>query len=167
MSISFDPNLRRKLWDERTARETLLVIVPLCDVFLPGTDEAEFLLGPGPAADWGHAFLAMGPKVVALKCGGEGAIGFAAGRSVRATAFPVGPPVDSTGAGDAFAAGFLSVYLDQPAQILEEEILEAALVRGNLMGAMITQHRGDWEGLPTLAELHHVQSQAGQPIANR
>ena len=162
MSISFDPNLRRKLWDETTARETLLAMVPLCDVFLPGTDEAEFLLGPRPIEDWGRAFLEMGPKVVALKRGEEGAIGFAAGQSVRATAFPVGPPVDCTGAGDAFAAGFISVYLDRSAGTEGEDFLQAALARGNVMGALITQHRGDWEGLPTLAELHHVQSRAGQ-----
>ena len=161
MSISFDPNLRRKLWGERTARETLLAMIPLCDVFLPGTDEAEFLLGARAVEDMGRAFLEMGPKVVAIKCGAEGAIGFAAGRSVRATAFPVGPPVDCTGAGDAFAAGFLSVYLDHsPTQAGDG--LQAALERGNVMGALIIQHRGDWEGLPTLGELHRVQTEAGQ-----
>jgi 2-dehydro-3-deoxygluconokinase len=43
LSISFDPNLRRKLWDEDTARETLLALVPLCDIFLPGIEEAGVL----------------------------------------------------------------------------------------------------------------------------
>src|SRR5207244_3841164 len=43
--VSFDPNLRRKLWSEAEARETLLSMIPLCDLFLPGLDEAEFLVG--------------------------------------------------------------------------------------------------------------------------
>ena len=43
--ISFDPNLRLKLWGEETARSVLMSMIPLCDLFLPGEGEAEDLVG--------------------------------------------------------------------------------------------------------------------------
>jgi 2-dehydro-3-deoxygluconokinase len=56
LTVSYDPNLRRKLWDEEAARETLLSLVPLCDLFLPGIDEAEFLLGEPNRTKWALHF---------------------------------------------------------------------------------------------------------------
>ncbi|MBV9868630.1 MAG: sugar kinase [Abitibacteriaceae bacterium] len=168
--VSFDPNLRRKLWDEATARRALLSLVPLCDIFLPGIEEAEFLLGPQPPEDYGAAFLAMGPCVVALKTGKDGALGFVKRHSdtfveqysLHAPPYPVSQIVDPIGAGDAFAAGFLSVWLDQPPATnrelaLSRDVLEKALTRANLLGALATQSRGDWENLPHLAELEHLE----------
>ncbi|HEX7057005.1 MAG TPA: sugar kinase [Bacilli bacterium] len=153
LTVSFDPNIRFKLWDEATARSTLLAMLPLCDIFLPGIEEAEFLIGEKPVEQYGRAFLEMGPKVVALKLGAEGSIGFARGFAAKAAGFPVPRIVDTVGAGDAFAAGFMSVILDTEIGRLTEETLTAALTRGNLLGSMATQFRGDWEGLPTLAEV--------------
>lgn len=180
LTISFDPNLRRKLWAESRARATLLSLVGLCDVFLPGLEEAEFLIGARPAADYGAAFLDMGPRVVVLKLGAHGALGFVRGQAVNAQAaneqaaldcIIEAPPyemphiVDVIGAGDAFAAGFLSVWLDETAipdaphpVTINPFVLQRALQRANLMGALATQFRGDWEGLPTLAELSRIEA---------
>jgi 2-dehydro-3-deoxygluconokinase len=164
MIVSFDPNLRRKLWSEAEARETLLSLVPLCDIFMPGLEEAEFLLGEGDTADYGLAFLQMGPKIVALKLGTEGAAGFSGMASAHAPAHPVERIVDPIGAGDAWDAGFLSVLLNEPGPPWEhtkmETLLYSALERGNVMGALATQFKGDWEGLPTLSEIERVS--AGQ-----
>jgi 2-dehydro-3-deoxygluconokinase len=160
--VSFDPNLRRKLWSETEARETLLSFVPLCDLFMPGLEEAEFLLGEGDQEDYGLAFLQMGPKIVALKLGTEGAAGFAENVSARAPAFPITKIIDPIGAGDAWDAGFLSVLLDESSLPWEsqkmEGLLSVALERGNIMGALATQFKGDWEGLPTLAELEQLRT---------
>lgn len=162
LTISFDPNLRRKLWDEDRARRTLLKMIPLCDLFLPGIEEAEFLLGIGTPEEYGKAFLDMGAQLVVLKCGAEGSIGFAGGHAIRIPPYPVSRVVDTIGAGDAFAAGFLSVLLDHPGWSQETsqpspDVLKFALTRANLMGALATQFPGDWEGLPTLAELENLQ----------
>lgn len=149
--IAFDPNLRRKLWPEDVARATLLELAALCDVLLPGREEAEFLLGPGTPEDHARAFLDLGPRVVVLKLGVGGALG------VHAPALPVTRIVDPIGAGDAFAAGLVSRLLDEEAPFpISEEVLTAALSRANAMGALATQFRGDWEGLPTRAELERV-----------
>jgi 2-dehydro-3-deoxygluconokinase len=62
------------------------------------------------------------------------------------------------------------VLLDepQPADVERdrlEGVLTAALARANRMGALATQFKGDWEGLPTLAELERME--AGQAEVSR
>lgn len=155
LTISFDPNLRRKLWSEERARKVLLSLIPLCDVFLPGVEEAEFLLGQQSIEEYGEKFLKMGPEVVVLKLGTEGSIGFIKGHTVKADPYVVSHVIDTVGAGDAFAAGFLSVYLDEQAAI-SPLTFEKALARGNILGALATQFKGDWEGIPTLDELKAI-----------
>lgn len=152
LSVSFDPNLRRKLWSEEKARQTLLSLIPLCDVFMPGLEEAEFLIGAKSEAEYGADFLGMGPKTVVLKLGEQGSIAFSTQAAVRAEPHVVKRVVDTVGAGDAFAAGFLSAWLENERQS-EADYLKAALDRANLLGALATQFKGDWEGMPRREEM--------------
>lgn len=171
LTISFDPNLRRKLWDEDTARKTLLSLVPLCDLFLPGMEEAEFLLGISDPDEVGRSFLEMGANVIALKRGPEGSAGYVPGARIEAAAVAAARVADTVGAGDAFAAGMLSVLAGHPllsGKLPAQEavpVLTQALHRGNRMGSIAVQFRGDWEGLPSLAELERYE--AGQPPVTR
>ena len=61
-------------------------------------------------------------------------------------AIPVAQVVDTVGAGDGFAVGVVSA-------LLEGLALEAAVARGNLIGAQAVQVLGDMEGLPTRQRL--------------
>ncbi|RED61749.1 sugar kinase [Cohnella lupini] len=158
MTISFDPNLRRKLWTEEEARAMLLSLIPLCDIFLPGIEEAEFLIGERSEEEYGSRFLELGAKSVILKLGERGSVGFVAERSpVKADPFPVSRIVDTVGAGDAFAAGFLSGFLEN-GDLAQGDHLLKALERANFMGSLATQYKGDWEGLPKRAELNRLLS---------
>jgi 2-dehydro-3-deoxygluconokinase len=65
--------------------------------------------------------------------------------------------VDTVGAGDAFAAGFVSVFLDNQTSTAPSS-LEKALSRANILGALATQFKGDWEGIPALDELNAIMS---------
>lgn len=166
LMVSFDPNLRRKLWDDATARRTLLALVPLCDIFLPGLAEAEFLLGSRPIEEMGEAFLSMGARVVAIKLGHRGAVAVTRRGMVSVSPRKVDQVVDTIGAGDAFAAGFLSVCLDHDRTRLESpDVVQEALERGNLLGSLAVQYRGDWEGLPTWQE--YVRLADGQGVVAR
>jgi 2-dehydro-3-deoxygluconokinase len=157
ITISFDPNLRRKLWSEEEARRTLLALIPLCDIFLPGIEEAEFLAGGRTEEQYGAHFLALGAKAVILKLGERGSIGFTPNRTVKAKPYPVSRIVDTVGAGDAFAAGFLSGFLEN-VDLEQGDNLLRALTRANFMGSMATQYKGDWEGLPKRDELLRLLS---------
>ncbi len=112
LSISFDPNLRRKLWSEELARQTLLEMLPLCDLFLPGHEECEFLFGPGTPQEWTNKALNFGPQLVVLKQAERGALAATKDGIIEAPPFKIASVVDPIGAGDAFAAGFLSAWLD-------------------------------------------------------
>ncbi|MFA9557833.1 sugar kinase [Evansella sp. AB-rgal1] len=159
LTVSFDPNLRRKLWSEEVARDTLLSLIPLCDIFMPGLDEAEFLLGSKTEEEYCQAFLDMGAKLVVLKLGTKGSMAKFADTVLYGDPFKVESVVDTVGAGDAFAAGFLSVLLDEE-NVLSEGVLQTsvpkALTRANTMGALATQFKGDWEGAPTLVEVENI-----------
>jgi sugar/nucleoside kinase (ribokinase family) len=80
-----------------------------------------------------------------IKLGRDGAIGLDDGRPVR-----VPPPTveakETTGAGDAFDAGFLWVYL-------RREPLQRCLLAGNICGALSTRAPGGTEAFPTRREL--------------
>jgi 2-dehydro-3-deoxygluconokinase len=156
LSVSFDPNLRRKLWAEEEAKKTLLSLIPLCDLFLPGLEEAEFLLGEHSEEEYGRLFLDMGPHAVVIKLGERGSIGFTGAQTVRAEPYKVSRVADSVGAGDAFASGLLSTY--GQAALGDQDALREALRTANTMGALATQFRGDWEGLPRLEELNRILS---------
>ncbi|BAS10895.1 2-dehydro-3-deoxygluconokinase [Arthrobacter sp. Hiyo4] len=54
--------------------------------------------------------------------------------------------IDTVGAGDAFTAGYISALLDG-------EDVAGRLQRGAAMGAFAVSTAGDWEGLPSRAEL--------------
>lgn len=156
LTVSFDPNLRRKLWGEKEARETLLSLIPLCDLFLPGAEEAEFLLGEAKPDLSARAFLDMGPAAVVIKLGVEGSIGFVGEEVIHVPAYKVEHTVDTVGAGDAFAAGLLSILADGRGKQAWAKAMPDALQRANLYGALATQFKGDWEGLPKLEEVQRL-----------
>jgi sugar/nucleoside kinase (ribokinase family) len=80
-----------------------------------------------------------------IKLGAQGAVGLERGRLVR-----VRPPrveaVDTTGAGDAFNAGFLWACL-------QGAPLARCLLAGNICGALSTRAPGGTAAFPTLREL--------------
>jgi 2-dehydro-3-deoxygluconokinase len=153
LTISFDPNIRYKLWTEENAREAILSLIPLCDIFLPGIDEAKALLGDKPLEQLAEEFISLGPRTVAIKLGEKGAFGMRKGEnSYIIPSEKINNLVDTVGAGDAFATGFLSIVADGPTNF---SVLEA-LKRGNKLGAKVIQEKGDWETLPKLEVLENI-----------
>ncbi|MFE1951133.1 sugar kinase [Streptomyces sp. NPDC059524] len=112
--ISFDVNHRPALWSSPGAAATeLLALARRADVVLVGRDEAETLWGTPTARDI-HEHLA--PRgILVVKDGAVGATELA-GEACEFVAAPVVEVVEAVGAGDAFAAGYLSGLLrDLPA----------------------------------------------------
>jgi 2-dehydro-3-deoxygluconokinase len=148
--VSFDPNLRLRLWTREQARETMRTLLPLCDLVLPGLDEAELLVGepdPERAAD---AIRALGPSTVVVKLGPEGALAVAPEGRVRAPGVRLERIVDPVGAGDGFAAGFVS------GRLRGLDLLESLKI-ANTVGAFATTVVGDVEGLPTWREVQELR----------
>ncbi|NQW08375.1 MAG: sugar kinase [Alphaproteobacteria bacterium] len=105
--VAYDTNLRLKLWSLDTARAVMHGAMERCTIALPSLDDSRVLLGieePDAIVD---AYLARGPRVVALKMGEAGALIATADRRERLGPHPV-EPVDATGAGDTFDGAFLA-----------------------------------------------------------
>jgi len=102
-----------------------------CGVILANAEEAELLSGRSDLAEAGAALLATYGEVV-VKTGAGGALWFGpAGATARVPAVDV-EVVDTTGAGDTFAAGFLPAWCSgaEPASALAAGCAAAALVVG-------------------------------------
>ncbi len=102
--VCFDVNFRPALWRSRDPA-ALAELARGCDIVFVGEDEARAAWGL-PDATAIRAALPE-PAVLVVKSGADGAVAFHDGTSTRAAAARV-DVVDPVGAGDAFAAGFLS-----------------------------------------------------------
>ncbi len=144
--ISYDPNIRTKLLPLEQIRKIVLDTLPLVDILLPSIDDAVLLYGRKTASELTRRLLSKGPKVVAMKMGSSGCIvGAVSGRHYRLRGHPVNS-IDTTGAGDAFDAGFLASYLDG------DDVVTSAAT-GNAVAALKVQQLGATRGLPTLLEV--------------
>ncbi|TRW96250.1 sugar kinase [Paracoccus sp. M683] len=138
--VSYDSNLRLKLWPLDRARAVIHAAMAQCDIALPGMDDAQLLTGltdPEAIADF---YLHLGAKVVALTLGADGSLVATpdrrervAGRKVRA--------VDATGAGDTYDGAFL-------ARVAAGDDPFAAARYANAAAALATQNYGAIEPMP-------------------
>ncbi|ADB53089.1 sugar kinase [Conexibacter woesei] len=155
--VSFDVNYRSKLWAPADAAPELLALAALADHVFVGHDEAQALGWPGdPAAlgAWlrgaGASGEAAAARVVVVKLGADGALAVTAEGTHPVAPVPI-VPVDPVGAGDAFAAGYL-------AELLAGAPLAVRLRTAATCGAAACTTRGDWEALPTRAELARLDA---------
>lgn len=141
--ITFDPNLRPALWeDEETMKKVLNELATYADVILPGIGEAKILTGLEDPDDIAEFYFEKGVKYIIIKMGPSGAYVKGVGKEkVFVPGFKAEKVVDTVGAGDGFAVGIISGYLDGLT-------LEEAAVRANAIGAIQVQNLGDNEGLP-------------------
>lgn len=108
--VSYDTNLRLRLWPLDRARAVIHTAVALADIVRPGLDDAIQLTGLTEPHEIVGFYLAMGARVVALTLGADGALVATRDRRERLPPVPV-QLVDATGAGDMFDGAFLAEYL--------------------------------------------------------
>jgi hypothetical protein len=156
MTISLDPS-----WDEQALRDpALMALVKDLDLFMPNRPELEFMAQNEDYEAAAQALLAeMQGGMIVMKDGERGASLYspAPNENLHLTALPVAP-VDTTGAGDAFDAGFLSAYV-------QGLPLKVCMQYGIICGSQAVTARGGTAGLPDLDEvklwLSKLQSSAG------
>lgn len=109
-AISFDPNLRLKLWPLDRARVAIDRAIGAADIALPGLDDARKLTGLDAPEQIALRYLELGPQVVALTLGADGAL-IATAERMATIPSPPAEAVDASGAGDCFDGAFLSEWL--------------------------------------------------------
>ncbi len=118
------------------------------DLFLPSEVEARAISGMediNAALEW----LVGQVPTVAIKCGADGAVAACVDERVRLPGFSI-QVVDTTGAGDAFNAGFLSAWL-------AGRDLTTCVDFGNACGALTASHLGG-TGAVNAARVEAVRS---------
>jgi sugar/nucleoside kinase (ribokinase family) len=121
-------------------RETLLELLTLVDVLLVNDSEARELSGNWNIHKAGRWILNHGPKRVVIKQGEYGALLVEPGRTFYVPAYPLEEVFDPTGAGDAFAGGFMG-YLARADSSAPEQ-LRRAMVYGSAMGSFAVEGFG-------------------------
>lgn len=112
--ISFDPNLRRPLWpDLTTARKTILEAAALADILKMNDEEYLFLTGETIETHVDQKTIFWNDRLIllAITRGEKGAVLYNGKELAAVPALPVNA-VDTTGAGDAFMAGLLTMFIE-------------------------------------------------------
>ena len=138
--VTYDPNLRLKLWPINTARAVITHTFELADVVFPSMEDVTSLLGPVSPETAARQILKRGPKIVAIKLGADGCLVVTRDQVVRSPGFQV-TPVDTTGAGDAFDGAFA-------VGLLEGWTIEETAEFANAVGALTTLKKGAVAPLP-------------------
>ena len=142
--VSFDVNHRPALWRSGTAdaAKNLLTLARAADIVFVGRDEAEALWGTARPDDVAQ-LLGPAPLVV-VKDAEHGATSYADGTRTFVPALPT-QVVEPVGAGDAFAAGYLSA-------VLENRDERSRLRLGHLAASAALRTRDDVPEMPPRTE---------------
>ncbi len=148
VKISFDTNLRLKLWPLAKAKEAINHMAAMADYLLPGIDDAAQLTGLSSPEDICRFYHKLGAKNIALTLGEEGVYlsqnnegQMVKGRKVNA--------VDATGAGDTFDGNFL-------ARILAGDDLCKAAQYANIAASLAVQGYGAIAPMPLKEQVMEI-----------
>ncbi len=135
--IVFDPNLRPRLWpNTKVMCNEITRAAGYADILLPSFDDEAQYFGDENSQATLARYVALGAKLVIVK---NGAGKILAGRpqqeNIEYMPDLIDKPVDTTAAGDAFNAGFLSSYLSG-------NNIENALAAGSALSANVICQRG-------------------------
>jgi 2-dehydro-3-deoxygluconokinase len=140
VTVSYDTNLRLRLWDLETARAKIHATVAQCDILLPSLDDSQQLTGLNGPEEIADFYLKLGAPMVALKMAGEGALLCRPGSKIHIPPHKV-EAVDATGAGDTFDGAFL-------ARLLAGDDPETAARYANVAAALSTTGYGAVTPIP-------------------
>jgi len=146
--VSFDTNLRLKLWPLARARAVMLEAIRQTDICLPSWDDVTALTGLSGRDEIVDFLLAQGPRIVALKLGRDGAY-VATPDERRVVAGLAVNAVDATGAGDCFGGAFV-------ARLVAGDDPFAAARYANVAAALSTQGFGAVAPIPRRAAVERL-----------
>ncbi len=109
LQVVCDPNLRDELWHFKDPREHIFKVLKETDIFLPSISEVEFITGEKGEKAF-ESILDLGPSIIAITQGAEGSTLITKDEKFFAPSYKV-DVVDTTGAGDAYAAGLVTGLL--------------------------------------------------------
>jgi 2-dehydro-3-deoxygluconokinase len=153
VKVSFDTNLRLRLWPLARASAVMKELIRQADICLPSFEDISAVSGltdPDRLVDF---CLQLGSRVVALKLGAQGAIVADTQQRLRIEPHPCNP-VDATGAGDTFGGAML-------ARLLAGDDLQTAGRYATVAAALSTEGYGAVEPIPMARRVQAAMQGAG------
>lgn len=107
VTISYDPNMRPAIMEHPDkVRDQVEALVAVADVVKMSDEDAEWFAPDSTPEELAQRWAGLGPSLVVVTRGGEGAVGFTRTDRVEIASLPVSV-VDTVGAGDTFSAGLI------------------------------------------------------------
>lgn len=123
----------------KTEKSKLEEVLQVVDGVVLNDAEARMLTNESSLVKCGIKIKRMGPRIVIIKKGEHGSLLFFKNSVIPFPAFPLEEIVDPTGAGDAFAGGFIGSLASQKAFDPTIDQLKVALGYANVMGSLAVQ----------------------------
>ena len=154
--ISFDPNLRKPLWDDLDeAKRQMLWGLKHADIVKISDEETEFLFGIAPEEAAKHIIDSFGVRLVYVTCGAEGCFYRTKTASGFVKALSGIAVKDTTGAGDIFGGSAMYGLLRAggvPEKLTAEE-LENIVSFACASAGLSTTRAGGISSVPELGEV--------------
>lgn len=156
--ISFDPNIRKPLWDSmEDAREQVLYGLGQCDILKISDNEIQWLTGKEDYTDGVRWIRERYPvPLILVSMGKEGSRAYYKDRIVEAKPFLQPSTIETTGAGDTFCACVLHYVLEHGLEGLEEKDLKEMLRFANVAASLITTRKGALRVMPEKEEIEKM-----------
>ncbi len=155
--VAFDINYRNVVWndDKDACAKAVKEILPYVDLLKISDEEVDMIGGPENIQ---ATMKEYGISVVVETLGAKGACCYFNGESFTVEGRKA-KAVDATGCGDAFWGGFMASILNQGVVTKEDftkDILNQAIVYGNVGGWCCVQVKGGMSALPTKEQIEEV-----------
>ncbi|MDM5335572.1 sugar kinase [Ureibacillus composti] len=145
ITVSFDPNIRLKLWTIEEAKRAYAQIFPFVDILLTGFDEIELILESASKDSLERFASENDIAQLIIKDGSNGVQAYINGNWYKKEAFKF-KVIDTVGAGDGFDAAYIYSFLNDMS-------IDERLTFANAVGGLVTTVSGDNEGLPELEDV--------------
>lgn len=163
--ISFDPNLRFPLWNDRQLlHDRVNDFIKNCDILKISDEELEFITGESDIHKAAPKLFQEGVKLILFTCGADGAYGLTEKTEAFAPSHKV-KAVDTTGAGDGFIGSFLwklqkhGIGRDN-LEHMDRDLLEECLTFSNAFCAISVQGEGAIASYPEKVEMKKIFNRA-------
>ncbi|HOP57369.1 MAG TPA: carbohydrate kinase [Bacillota bacterium] len=152
--VSFDPNIRLSLWENKEElREIVRRFIPLSDILKISEDELEFITGKKDITGALSSLFIGDVKVIVYTMGANGSAVYTKDRTFVHDGFVV-DAIDTTGCGDAFIGAFLYMILSGSLtkESLGKSDYQKILEFSNAVGSLVATKKGALASMPGYME---------------
>jgi len=134
ISLDFNPTYME---DYKTRKDLMKEIISRTEIIFPNEREARTITGEKDLKKAAKILYEWGANLTIITLGEKGALLYNGEKFMEFEALPISEIVDPTGAGDAFAGGFLAYYV-------KEKPIEECIKQGLLRAREVLKKKGSW-----------------------